>query len=125
MTLAVGVFLVAHGLLHLAIWLPKPAPGDREPAPPFEPDRSAVLTRVLAEPRVHSVAIVLAWTSAVAFVLAGLAVLLGLPAAPIATAAAVSGLVLKGLYFNPWLTVGVLLDLAVLTSALTGWPVAL
>lgn len=124
MTALVVVFLVAHGLLHLGIWLPKPAPGDGK-QPPFEPDHSAVLTRVMPEARTHRVAIVLAWVSAVAYVLAGVAVAVDVAAAPVAVFAAVSGLLLKALFFHPWLSIGVLLDLGVLSSALFGWPVSL
>ena len=39
--------------------------------------------------------------------------------------AAVLGLVLKGLFFHPWLTIGVLLDVFVLVAAATAWPVTL
>ena len=42
--LVVG-FLALHGLLHLAVWLPKPAPDPAHP-PPFDPDHSEVLTAV-------------------------------------------------------------------------------
>jgi hypothetical protein len=34
----------------------------------------------------------------------------------------IAGLLLKGLWFHPWLAVGVLLDLAVTVAALTGPP---
>lgn len=123
-TLVVVAFLIVHGLLHLAIWLPKPAP-ENGGAPPFEPDHSAVLTRVMPEQRTHQLALDLAWASTIAFVGAGIAVAVDVAAAPLAAVAAVIGLVLKGLYFNPWLAIGVGLDLAVLASALFGWPVSL
>jgi hypothetical protein len=44
---------------------------------------------------------------------------------PLAVVAAGLGLVLKTLYFHPWLSLGVLLDLGVLSAALTQWPVSL
>ncbi|MFJ2238055.1 hypothetical protein [Streptomyces sp. NPDC087859] len=45
-----------------------------------------------------------------------------------ATAAALAasvGLVLKALWFNPWLSLGILLDIGVITAALTNWPASL
>lgn len=123
--LAVG-FLALHGLLHLAVWLPKPAPAPAKP-PPFEPDHSRVLTAVHVPVRsVHALAIGLAAGACAAYLLAAVSVSLGASwAVGVAVAAALLGLLLKGLYFHPWLSVGVLLDLGVLSSALVEWPVAL
>ena len=60
------------------------------------------------------------------YVVAGLAVALGSGwAVAMAAAAAIVGLALKVLYFNPWLTLGILLDAAVLSAALLSWPVGL
>ena len=42
-----------------------------------------------------------------------------------ALCAAAVGLIVKFLFFNPWLVVGVALDVAVLAAAMTGWPVSL
>jgi hypothetical protein len=123
--LVVG-FLALHGLLHLAVWLPKPAPAPAKP-PPFEPDHSRVLTAVHVPVRsVHALAIGLASGAFAAYLLAAVSVALGASwAVGAAVAAALLGLVLKGLYFHPWLSVGVLLDVGVLSSALVEWPVAL
>lgn len=125
-TVLVVGFLVLHGLLHLAVWLPKPAPDPAKP-PPFEPDHSAVLTAVHLPVRsVHALAIGLAAGSCGAYLLAAVAVALGASwAAGLAVAAALLGLVLKGLYFHPWLSVGVLIDLGVVAAAWWEWPVAL
>ena len=46
-------------------------------------------------------------------------------AVTLAVAAAIVGLALKVLYFNPWLTLGILLDAGVLSAALLSWPVGL
>lgn len=123
--LVVG-FLAVHGLLHLAVWLPKPAPPPAKP-PPFEPDHSAVLTAVRVPVRsVHALALGLAVGACAAYLLAAVAVALGPGwAVGVTVAAALLGLVLKGLYFHPWLSFGVLLDLGVLSAALWEWPVAL
>jgi len=123
--IALSVFLILHGLLHPAIWIPQPKP--EGPPPPFVPDESAVLTAA-AVPRttVHHLAVTLSIICAVAYVSAGVAVAIDLAVAvPLAIAAAVVGLTLKLVYFHPWLIFGVLLDGAVLSAALTGWPVSL
>ncbi len=39
--------------------------------------------------------------------------------------AAVIGLAMKVLYFDPWLLIGIALDAMVLTTAVAGWPVTL
>jgi hypothetical protein len=125
-TLLVAAFLVAHGLVHLAVWLPHPAPQEGKPAP-FAPDQSALLT-VAAVPAVGArrVSQILAVTAAAALVLAGVAVAFGVgEAVPLAVAGAFAGLLLKAIFFNPWLTLGVALDLLVLAMALASWPVPL
>lgn len=123
--LVVG-FLLVHGLLHLAVWLPHPDPRPDHPAP-FEPDHSRVLTAVHVEQQTtHQVAVVLAVATAAVYVVSGLAVWIGLPsAAAIVALAAVIGLAMKVLYFDPWLLIGIGLDAMVLTSAVAGWPVTL
>lgn len=125
-TFLVAGFLALHGLLHLAVWLPKPAPDPVHP-PPFEPDHSRVLTAVHVPVRsVHALAIGLASGACAAYLLAAVTVATGASfAVGVAVAAALLGLVLKGLYFHPWLSVGVLLDLGVLAAAFWEWPVAL
>lgn len=39
-----------------------------------------------------------------------------------AVSGSIAGLLLKGLYFHPWLMVGVLIDAGVLGAAAAGWP---
>jgi hypothetical protein len=126
MTWLIAAFLIAHGAVHLAVWLP-PAPTDAERQAPFNPDHSALLTRTqVSQASARLVAVRLAGTAAVLYVIAGLAVALGSGwAVAMAAAAAILGLALKVLYFNPWLTLGILLDAAVLSSALLSWPVSL
>ena len=126
MTLALALSLAVHGLLHLAVWLPHPTPDLAKP-PPFRPDHSAVLTAVAVPTGVaRSVANGLAVTAAITYLVAavGVAVQSDWVVAMAAFAAAV-GLVLKALFFHPWLLVGVGLDVAILAAALTQWPVSL
>ena len=71
-------------------------------------------------------AVRLAGAATVLYVVAGLAVALGSGwAVALAAVAAIVGLALKVLFFNPWLTLGILLDAAVLSAALLSWPVGL
>jgi hypothetical protein len=123
-TALIAVFLVVHGLLHLAVWLPAPDP---EKAPPFDPGRSRVLTvSHVSAFAARRTAAVLAATACALYVVAGATVAFGAGWAPgVAAVAAVTGLVLKLLYFNPWLLVGIGLDAIVLLAALAEWPFAL
>ena len=124
MTVALVGFLAVHGLLHLAIWFPHPEPDPGKP-PPFHPDHSAVLAAVNS-PRttVHQLSLVLAAGTATTYVLAAIAVAMGAGwAAPAAVAAGLFGLLLKVLYFHPWLVLAVMLDLAVVLAGTLGWPV--
>jgi hypothetical protein len=125
-TALVVAFLAAHGLVHLAIWLPHPEP-DPERPPPFEPDHSALLTATAAPVEaVHRLSVGGAVAVAATYVLAALAVAVGAPGAVGVTVLAASlGLALKALFFHPWLSFGVAIDLGVLAGALAGWPVSL
>jgi hypothetical protein len=125
-TVIVVAFLAAHGLLHLAIWLPRP---ERDPdrPPPFELDHSALLT-VTAAPveTIHRIAVGAAVAVATAYLLAAVVIGVEAPMAVAVTAvAATLGLVQKALFFHPWLSLGVLIDAGVLAGALTGWPISL
>ena len=117
-------FLVAHGAVHLAVWTPHPTP---EQPPPFVPQHSGVLAAAqLPEHTTTVLSVALAAAAASAFVLAGVGVALSASwTAPVAVGAALAGLLLKVLYFHPWLSLGVLLDLTVLSAAITGWPITL
>jgi hypothetical protein len=124
-TALLAAFLGVHGLLHLAVWLPRPEP-DAEHPPPFEPDHSALLTAATV-PRsaVHRVAVALAVAAATAYVVVAVAVAVGAPwVIGLALLAAGLGLGLKVLFFHLWLSVGVLLDVCVVTAALLEWPIA-
>jgi hypothetical protein len=125
-TVLVVLFLAAHGLVHLAIWLPHPEPDPDRP-PPFQPDHSALLTATAAPVEtIHRVAVGAAAAVAAAYVLAAMVIAVGAPGAVLVTVlAAALGLVQKALYFHPWLSFGVAIDLGVLAGALAGWPISL
>lgn len=118
-------FLVAHGLVHLAVWAaPPPA---REGDAPFDPSHSWTLTAVgVRAPTAHSIAVALAGCVALAYVVAGIGVATGSTWwAGWAALAATLGLVLKLAYFNAWLLIGIALDCAVIAAVVMDWPAAL
>ena len=127
MSWLLAAFLIAHGAVHLAVWLP-PAPADPEHPAPFAPDHSALLTRTHVPPTaIHRTAVRLAGAVAIVYVVAGLAVALGSGwvVALVSAVAALLGLALKAVFFHPWLSLGIMIDVAVLASAVWSWPVAL
>jgi hypothetical protein len=114
-------FVIAHGVVHAAVWA---TPKDPDKPAPFDPSHSWALAagHVAAAPT-RSASVVLAWVSAVLYTLAGVSV--AVDAANwmvLATLAAIVGLALKGVWFNRWLSLGVLLDVAVLVAVAQGWP---
>ena len=119
--LAVVTFLLAHAFVHVAVWaMPKPA----ERPTPFDPTHSWALAAGHVPPASQrTTSVTLAWLAAALFAAAGVALAADLAAwTALALVAAVVGLVLKALCFNPWLSLGVALDVAVLVAAAAGWP---
>ncbi|HEU0213619.1 MAG TPA: hypothetical protein VFR13_06025 [Jiangellaceae bacterium] len=113
-TLVIGMFLIAHGLVHVAMYAP-PAASDA----PFDPARSWVFGR-----RLHRLALVLATITALVLVLAGIGLLAHQDWWQAATVVGASAsLVFLVLFFHPWLSLGVAINVAmiwVLTQ--TEWP---
>jgi hypothetical protein len=104
-----GLFLVAHGLVHLAIWLPAP----KEDAP-FDPGHSWLLGAVRRPARALAVA------AGALFALAGVLVLAGADAgAALAVAGVAVSLALVLLTFHAWLLGAVVIDVAIAAVALT------
>ncbi|MFI9152585.1 hypothetical protein [Streptomyces sp. NPDC053367] len=119
-TALVSVFLFAHGLIHLAVWLPHDSTDQ-----PFNPRHSwALASAGLPQARVvDRTAIGLASFTAMLYVIAGAATAAQSSGwAEAAVLAATVGLILKSLWFNAWLSLGVLLDLGVLTAVALSWP---
>ncbi|MCI3241836.1 MULTISPECIES: hypothetical protein [Streptomyces] len=125
-TLLVAAFLVVHGLLHPGVWT---APQQRADgaAAPFTPGHSWLLTSAgVSTTSAATAALTLAWWTAVVYVVAGSGVAAGAGWWPTAAlVAASSGLVLKAVWFDPWLSVGVLLDLGVIAAVACSWPASL
>jgi hypothetical protein len=119
--LAVVAFLIVHGFVHAAVWTaPKPA---NQPTP-FDPAHSWALAAAhIAASASRTASLTLAWLGAGLFAAAGCALALDTTAwTSLAVLAATVGLVLKGLWFNRWLSLGVVLDLGVIAAVASSWP---
>ena len=120
-TALVGAFLIVHGLLHLGVWATpeqpdKPAPFDRGHS------WASAAAHVSTAPA-RAAALTLAWYTGLVYVVAGAGVLTGTGWWPTAAlVAAASGLALKAIWFDPWLSVGVLLDVGVIVAVACTWP---
>jgi uncharacterized membrane protein YphA (DoxX/SURF4 family) len=109
MTVVAALFLIVHGLLHLAIWVPE-APDDA----PFDTGHSWLLQRD-ARPAARALAL----AACVLFVVAGLLLLIGVGPVPIvAIVASGVSLGLVVLTFSPWLLAAVAIDVMIVVVAL-------
>ncbi|MGQ4388670.1 hypothetical protein [Streptomyces sp. SAS_270] len=120
-TLLVATFLIVHGLLHPGVWT---APQQPCGPAPFVPGHSWALTAVrVPAATAGAVALALAWYTALVYVIAGVGVAAGAGWWPTAALVAAStGLVLKAIWFDPWLSLGVLLDVGVVVAVACTWP---
>lgn len=105
MDVVAGLFLIAHGLVHLGIWLPS-----AKPDAPFDPHRSWLLEEAGTASRL------LAVVAAILLMVAGVLVLGGEGAAVAAAGAAVS-LLLIAITFNVWLLAAVAINVAIIVLA--------
>ena len=107
----VGLFFIAHGLAHLAVWLLPP----KGEGGPFNPSHSWIMSLLGAESTTpRTIAIALAVLAAVGFTVAGLGWFGAQDwAGSIAVWSAGASLALVVLYFNLWLSFAVLIDLAI------------
>jgi hypothetical protein len=122
MRVTIAVLLLVHGLVHAAIYA---TPKDPTKPAPFDPARSWALAGQAAAAPMRRASALIGLAVAAGYTAAGSMLLIdqeGWTAAAVAAASA--ALVLKVLWFNPWLTLGVALDLAVLAAA-AGWPTSL
>ena len=118
MTFLAVTLLLAHGMVHPAIYA---APVRGTPAAPFDPSRSWALASFGVDTSdTRRVSIALSWLVAAAFYVVGVGVAVDASWWPAAAAsAATAGLVLKLLWFNSWLTLGVLIDCVILAVAIS------
>lgn len=131
-TALVSIFLFVHGLVHLTIWLPHDSTEQ-----PFSPRHSWALAsaglsqasvggapgRATPRLRENRAAVALASITAMLYVIAGAATAAQSSGWAAATVLAASvGLVLKTLWFNHWLSLGVLLDTGVVAAVGMSWP---
>ena len=107
-----GLFLIAHGLVHLGVWL---APASEDA--PFDPRHSWLLGEVPALARL------LAVTSCLLLVPAGI-LLLGHAnlAVVFSVAGATVSLLLVLVTFHPWLSFAVAINVAIIVVALSVGP---
>ena len=119
-------FLLAHAAVHLLFFVPKPAPTAGAPTWPFELGRSWALSPLGAGSdtlRVLGIALVAVLIGA--YALAALASFGIGPSGlwvPAVVAGTLASLALLGLWYMPWLTVGVGIDLVLLWLVLmTSW----
>ncbi|MGW7263265.1 hypothetical protein [Streptomyces sp. NPDC054842] len=117
----VGTFLVVHGLLHLGVWT---APRQPDRPSPFDPGHSWALAATHVSPApARAIALAVAWYTAVVYTISGAGAFVGSNWWPTAAlVGAASGLILKGIWFDPWLSVGVLLDVSVIVAVACTWP---
>jgi len=109
MTALGGLFLVAHGLVHIAVWV-SPQPPDA----PFDARHSWILGDAVSLTRA------LAMICCVLFVMAGILVLAGAGVgATLAAAAAAISLLLVLVAFNPWLLAAIAVNLAIIVVVAT------
>ena len=116
-----GLFLIAHGLVHLLYFAPPP---EDDPRYPFVPgDRWFARALGLQTGTAKAVAGTIAVICAIAFAVSGIALLANAavwePAAVIGSGISV---VLFALFFHRWLVFGIAIDLAIIASVLS-WHV--
>ncbi|WP_340562574.1 hypothetical protein [Streptomyces sp. GSL17-111] len=118
------ILLLAHGWVNIQVWVARPRPGGE---PPFDPGHSwALASAGVPDHRARSTAKALAVLTGVLGIAAGAALIAGAGWwAPVAAVSAGCGLVLKLLWFNPWLLLGVALDAGILLAVALGWPASL
>jgi hypothetical protein len=116
-----GLFLIAHGLVHLLYVGPRP---EDDPNYPFVPEgRWSARALGLGPSAAKAVAGTLAVPCAIAFAISGIALLADAALwEPAAVVGSVISLVLMLLFFHPWLVLGIGIDVAIIASVVS-WHV--
>ncbi len=116
--LLLAAFLLAHGLVHLLFFSPPPPATEGGPSWPFALDRSWILTPVgLGADTTRILGIALIALTIAGFALAATVALGVLPSSlwvPAVVIGAVASLAVLGLFYRPWLTLGVAIDVVLL-----------
>jgi len=108
MTLLAGLFLIAHGLVHIAVWIAPPPPDA-----PFDSHRSWLFGDFGPGSRL------LAGVACALLVVSGVLVLFGAGAgAAVAIAGAATSLVLTLLTFHLWFIAALAINIAIVAIAL-------
>lgn len=106
-----GLFLVAQGLIHAGIWC---TPLDPAKAP-FDPRHSWLAARLGLAGPARRISVMLALAATVLFVISGLSVISNAPwAGAVALVAAGISLVLTVLMFHRWLSLNLLINIAII-----------
>ena len=116
-----AVLLLGHGLIHVSYLTPAPQTADGPPWP-FYLDRSWLLTRMgVGADTMVAVGRALAMASVLGFVVAGLAVLIGVSWwLPVTIVASAVSLALLTIWFHWWLPIGIAIDVALIVTLATG-----
>jgi hypothetical protein len=116
--LLVAAFLLAHGAIHVAFIGPRPPATAAGPRWPFDLSHSWLLTPAGFDAEITRVlGLALTATTFGGFALAALAVVGVLPIGiwfPTLFLGVVASVTLLGLFFHPWLVLGLVLDLGLL-----------
>jgi hypothetical protein len=111
----VALLLIAHGLVHLLYLLPRP---EDDPSYPFVPETRWSAKLVGLQPSTAKmVAVTLAVAVAAVLLVSGIALFADVDIWTVAAATgALLSLALLLLFFHPWLTIGIAIDVAILTD---------
>jgi hypothetical protein len=123
MNLLIAAFLAGHALIHASFFSPAPAQTAGGPEWPFTMGRSWLVTGLHVDERlVTSLGTVLIVTTVAVLLLAALATLgIGVPTAwwPFLVAAGAGlSIATLGIFFHPWLVLGLVIDAALLWGVL-------
>ena len=107
----IGFFVLAHGLVTVAVWLPNPA--TVEPAPPMDTSHSWLIGEA------RGLSLLLAAVAGTLIVIAGIAFLAGAAWWPSAAfAAGAVSLTLFFLFFTPWWLAAIAISSALVIAAI-------
>ena len=130
MKIALGIFIIAHGLVHSILAI-APNPADAEPKPGkffTTADRSWLLPKMgISDEGILWIGLILVALSTLGFLLAGMGII-GISGIStvwrmIAVISAIVSLLLLISFWHPWLPVGVIINLLIIICLLwVGWP---